>query len=225
MIRVLLFDAGNTLVYPNIQEIRRILARHGIECSAEAFAAAEHRVRARLDSPEITRETNDRTRWFQYFGCILDEIGAPRSPLEELHAYHERRNLWDTSPPELPGILERLGRRYRLGVVSNSNGTVAELLARLNLASHFEAIIDSSVVGVEKPDPRIFHIALERMKAEPESTLYVGDIYHVDVVGARRAGLRAVLLDPGDLHGDKDCPRIRRLEELEPLLDGNKNSG
>ncbi len=217
-IRVVLFDAGNTLVYPNVEEILRILSRRGFDCAAETFAAAEHHVRFHLDTPEIIAKTDDRSRWFHYFGGILDELGAPRSALDEFYEYHERRNAWDTFPPELPNLLERLSLRYRLGVVSNSNGTVADVLARLNLSSYFEAIVDSSVVGVEKPDPKIFRIALERMRALPDEAVYVGDLYHVDVVGARRAGLRAVLLDPGDLHGDKDCPRIRDLCDLGTLL-------
>jgi putative hydrolase of the HAD superfamily len=67
---------------------------------------------------------------------------------------------------------------------------------------------------VEKPDPRFFAIALERSGAERATTIHVGDLYHVDVVGARAAGLRGVLLDEAGLRPDADCPRVRTLPEL-----------
>jgi len=67
---------------------------------------------------------------------------------------------------------------------------------------------------VEKPDPRFFEIALERSGARRESTIHVGDLYYVDVEGARAAGLRGVLLDEAGLYPDVDCPRVRSLEEL-----------
>ena len=67
-------------------------------------------------------------------------------------------------------------------------------------------VIDSAVEGVEKPDPAIFRLALERTGVAPEDALYAGDIYSIDVVGARAAGLRPVLVDEGDLYPDADCP-------------------
>lgn len=217
-VKVVLFDAGNTLVHVNLDEFRRLLRRHGCPEAAERVERAELVVRHRLDTADTIAKTTDQSRWVLYYGSILDEIGAPRAILDDLRAYHERTNLWDTVRPDTPAVLKRLRRRSRLGVVSNSNGTVADVLARMGLAGHFETIVDSHVVGVEKPDPRIFEIALDRMKARPEEAVYVGDIYHVDVVGARRAGIRGILLDPGDVHGDKDCERIRTLASLESLL-------
>jgi putative hydrolase of the HAD superfamily len=80
-------------------------------------------------------------------------------------------------------------------------------------------VIDSHEERVEKPDPEIFRIALERSGSDAETTLHVGDIYHVDVVGARAAGLQAILVDRGDLHEDRDCVRVANLTELADLLD------
>jgi FMN phosphatase YigB (HAD superfamily) len=79
---------------------------------------------------------------------------------------------------------------------------------------------------VEKPDPRFFRIALERSGASPESTIHVGDLYYVDVVGARNAGLRGVLLDEANLRPDADCPRVRSLDHLvRRIADGEFDAG
>ena len=77
----------------------------------------------------------------------------------------------------------------------------------------------SHLVGVSKPDPRIFEIALARLGASPEESVYVGDLYGIDVRGARSAGLSAVLIDRWDLQPDADCPRIACLGELERTID------
>jgi FMN phosphatase YigB (HAD superfamily) len=92
-----------------------------------------------------------------------------------------------------------------VGVISNSNGSVRLALERAGLAGELDFVIDSSVVGVAKPDPRIFGLGLLAAGARAGETVYVGDSYFADVVGARRAGLGAVLFDPGRLWGDRDC--------------------
>jgi putative hydrolase of the HAD superfamily len=81
-------------------------------------------------------------------------------------------------------------------------------------------MLDSQLEGVEKPDPRLFELALEQAGGRPETTLHVGDFYWIDVQGARAAGLRAVLLDSAGLYPEADCPRIRSLGELPDLLAG-----
>ena len=79
-------------------------------------------------------------------------------------------------------------------------------------------MVDSAEEGIEKPDPRLFHIALQRMQATTEEAAFVGDIFKVDMVGARAAGLLAILLDAHGVHGDKACERIASLGELTGLL-------
>jgi HAD superfamily hydrolase (TIGR01509 family) len=96
-----------------------------------------------------------------------------------------------------------------LTVVSNANGTLCAHLQRLGLDRWFHCVLDSCDVGVEKPDPRFFEMALERSGARRETTIHVGDLYHVDIVGARAAGLRGVLLDEAGLYEEADCPRVR----------------
>jgi FMN phosphatase YigB (HAD superfamily) len=79
-------------------------------------------------------------------------------------------------------------------------------------------IVDSAVEGGEKPDRRFFELGLIRSGAHAERTVHVGDLYHVDVTGARAAGLRAILVDEGDLRPDVDCPRIRSIAALPGFL-------
>jgi HAD superfamily hydrolase (TIGR01509 family) len=103
-------------------------------------------------------------------------------------------------------------------VVSNANGTLLSMFTRLGLAPAFDVVFDSHVVGIEKPDPRYFQLALERSGARAETTVHVGDLYHVDVVGARAAGIAAILLDAGNLYADYDCPRVRTIGEVVDLI-------
>jgi putative hydrolase of the HAD superfamily len=99
------------------------------------------------------------------------------------------------------------------GVISNSNGSVRSILEETGLAAHLHFVIDSSVVGVEKPDPRIFHLGLREAGVAAGDAVYVGDLYSVDVLGARAAGLAGILLDPGGFWGPRDCHLARGLDE------------
>lgn len=214
--KLLLFDAGGTLVFPDWALIAEALARHGVRVDPAALEAAEPRARWRMDRPDLIARSTDRSRWRIFFDEVLREAGVsswPDEPFEELHALHERENLWSHVPDLTRRALDRL-RGRRMGVVSNANGTVRRKLVRLGLDAYFEDIVDSHDVGVEKPDPRIFEIALKRLGAAPVDAVYVGDFYHLDVAGARAAGIDAFLLDPLGLHADKDCRRIRTLEEF-----------
>ena len=92
-----------------------------------------------------------------------------------------------------------------VGVISNSNGSVERALEIAGLAPLLDFVIDSSVVGISKPDPRVFALGLQAASTAPAETVYVGDSYFVDVVAARRAGLGAVLFDPGRTWGARDC--------------------
>jgi putative hydrolase of the HAD superfamily len=99
----------------------------------------------------------------------------------------------------------------RLAVVSNADGTVERALTEQGLRPHLELVVDSAVVGMAKPDPRIFAHAITALECTPDSTLHVGDMYFADVAGARGAGIHAVLLDPFDDWPDVDCLRLPNL--------------
>ncbi len=97
-----------------------------------------------------------------------------------------------------PALAALRERGLKLVVVSNANGRLKHLFDRVDLTKWFDHVLDSHEWGVEKPDPRLFQLALEQSRAEASRTVHVGDLYHVDVVGARQAGLReGVLFDHG----------------------------
>ena len=222
-VRTLFLDAGGVLVRPNFDRVAAALLERGIEVSARALDAAEARARKEMDRA-AERVPTDSERNFVYFNLVLGQAGVRRSPeadaaLVALKRYHDRHNLWEWVPPGVEAALaEMAGGGRRLVVVSNSNGTVRRLLERVGLARHFALVVDSAEEGVEKPDPRIFRTALERAGAAPEDVVHVGDMYEADVVGARSARLRAVLLDEAGLYPEADYPRIRSLGELAEHL-------
>ena len=217
-------DAGGVLVNPNWTRVSDALGRHGVRVAAADLAAAEPRVKKQLDTGATIQVTNDQQRGWTYFNLVLSACGMPRSAandaaLAELHAYHQTSNLWESVPDEVvPALTALRGFGYRLVVVSNANGTLRRAFARLGLLDAVDGLFDSCDEAVEKPDPRFFHIALARTGASASTTIHVGDLYHVDVVGARAAGIQPVLLDVGDLYPDYDCPRVRSLAALVEFL-------
>jgi len=220
MLDTVFLDAGGVLLFPNWTRIQTALAAQGVHVTAGEIARAEPRARKQLDDQRTIGTTTDASRGWLFFDLILEHAGVPRSPstaaaLAELHAYHQAHNLWELVPEGVRPALSALrDRGLTLVVVSNANGTLRAHMDRIGLSSHVDIVIDSQDEGVEKPDPRLFQIALERSGARPESTIHVGDLYQVDVVGARAAGLRGVLLDETGLHADADCDRVGSLAEL-----------
>jgi putative hydrolase of the HAD superfamily len=216
-ISTILFDAGGTIVFPSFARIARELAAEGLAADPAALARVDAEVRFEIDRPEIIAATTDGSRFRRYLDALVEKVGLARVPdaaFARLDAYHNTHNLWEDVPPDVPVALEALHGRFRLGVVSNANGTVRAKLARVNLARFFETVVDSHEEGIEKPDPRIFQVALGRMGVAAGETAYVGDIFHVDVVGAIAAGLKPFLLDPMGLHAGRPVQRIRALAEL-----------
>jgi HAD superfamily hydrolase (TIGR01509 family) len=213
-------DAGGVLLYPNWWRVSDALAKHGVDVSPEALMHADPIARRELDDMHVIGGTTDASRGWLFFDLVLAKAGTDRSDataaaLTELHAYHRASNLWEYVPPYVVPALERLrARGLRLVVVSNANGTLLAHMERLGLTARFDHILDSQDEGVEKPDPRFFDIALARSGANKNTTIHVGDLYYVDVVGARNAGLRGVLLDEANLRPDADCPRVQSLNEL-----------
>ncbi len=224
MIETVFLDAGGVLVNPNWERVAATLARHGVGVPAGALAASEPHAKKQLDTGTAVQATSDGARGWLYFNLVLQHAGIALSDrteaaLRELADYHAQFNLWESVPEEVPAALDRLraaGRR--LVVVSNANGTLRAHFGRLGLAARFDVLVDSFDEGVEKPDPRIFQLALQRAGARAETTLHAGDFYHVDVVGARAAGLQAWLVDVAGLYADHDVTRVPSLAALVDRL-------
>jgi FMN phosphatase YigB (HAD superfamily) len=230
-IDTLFLDAGSVLVHPNWWRISDALGAHGLAVSPAALRDADPHMRFAIDTEATIAGTNDADRGSLFLHGVLDRAGVPRgvardAALTELYAYHLTHNLWDHVPDDVPPALERLtGMGLRLVVASNANGVLARMFERVGLSGFFHTIGDSHVEGVEKPDPRFFEILLARCGGRPEATLHVGDLYHVDVAGARRAGIAALLFDPHGLYAGLDVERISRLGELPERLSARLAGG
>jgi putative hydrolase of the HAD superfamily len=135
---------------------------------------------------------------------------------------HGERHLWSAVAERSGESLARLrAAGLRLGVVSNSDGRVEQALQAAGLREYFDVVLDSALVGMEKPDPRIFRAALDALGVAPEEALYVGDLYEVDVLGARAAGVQAVLLAQPEADSPPGCRTVASLEDLvNDLLSG-----
>jgi len=221
----LFIDAGGVLVFPSWTRVSNALAKQGVIVAADVLAAAELPAKRDLDVGRTVVHTSDEQQGWLYFNRVLAEAGIPRTDgtdaaLAELHRYHQEWNLWEHVPGGVvPALVRFRALGLRLVVVSNANGKLPLLFERVGLAPLVDLMLDSAIEGVEKPDPRLFQIALARARAKAATTLHVGDLYHVDIVGARAAGIDAVLLDPAGLYEGFDCPRVRSLGELAEQLE------
>jgi len=236
----LFFDAGNTLVGIDVALVAERLDARGVRTTAErvarAEAAARPAVSRRLEGG-VSSEARDTFTF--YLRRALDHLGPStvgRSAEDldaiaadlatELKTRVPTRRLWSRVLPGVPGALAALrAAGLRLVVVSNSDGTIARGLDEAGIGGLLDAVVDSTVVGFEKPDPRIFEIALERAGRRADRTAHVGDLHAVDVLGARSAGVHGVLLDP---HGDWagfDCPKVADVATLADAILAARRAG
>lgn len=213
-----LFDAGGVLVHPDWRVVQEVVVDAGGEAAVDALIAGEHAQWAAMDVPDIS-SGRDNARASVFLDGVMERAGvsaaARARAMPVLDEIRGRGFLWDYVPAHVPVALAALrARGVRLGVVSNANGRMPEKLVRLGLAGYFDTIVDSGLEGVEKPDRRLFEVALGRMGVEAVRCAFVGDLYHIDVVGALGAGLFPVLVDKAWLRGDLDVMRIRKLTEI-----------
>ena len=215
-VSAVLFDAGNTLLWIDHARIAQILGGAGVTCDEAAVRAAEMRARPRLDpflAGAARRESADTVA--RYAELILEGVGAAASRPAYDALVAAWPTLWVRPPADARPSLDTLAARgFRLGVVSNSNGRVLSLLEAADLAAPLACVVDSGLVGVEKPDPRIFAIAAERLSVPPAACVYVGDFHSLDVLGARAAGMHGVLIDPLGVWDGVDAPRVTSLTDL-----------
>ncbi len=224
-IKALLFDLGNTLTFLDYELLAREWGRLGDrELDAPALERAEYQGRAALDhymmnaagAPDSNQANRDYFRgWMNAAGIPRDEMREHARVFGELNAVEA---LWRDVRPGTIEVLERLkSRGFKLAIVSNSDGRAAGNARRYGLAPYFDVIIDSQVVGVEKPDPQIFRLALEGLNVAAGEALYAGDIYSIDMVGARAAGIAGKLIDRLKCYSWVEHERITHFGELHPL--------
>jgi len=224
-LKAVLFDAGNTVVLINYAVVVEALAAEGLEFEEARVREAEYRARVRLDPILAQSNSTESPNIFQiYMRFVCEDLGvewgaAAERALQRIAESKRKHNLWNQPNRQAPGVVERLQRRdLAVGMISNSDGSIERMITKEGLAPYFRFVLDSRVVGVEKPDPRIFQMALERAGVAPDEAVYIGDLYSIDVVGSRAAGLDAILLDPGGLWGHVDCPKAKDLSEAVDIV-------
>jgi HAD superfamily hydrolase (TIGR01509 family) len=210
-IRAVLFDAGNTLLTIDYPLLRAQITARGHDVSLAAVMRAERLARMRLDHEQAAPATRERRGRGRYLRYLLDALDVTdEADVAAIAAWRRAYNLpvglCHRPDVEATEALRRLRTAgITTGVISNSNGSVEMALERAGLRSSLDFVIDSTVAGVAKPDPRVFELGLSAAGVRAGETLYVGDSYFVDVRGARAVGMDAVLFDPGEVWGPRDC--------------------
>ncbi len=215
--RFIFFDVGNTLLFPTRARMLAPLAmeKHPTLAQWQAF---ERRTKQEFDAGMISGKI-DRGFWWTFHTYLLESRNSLEDSVrDEIVANTQNSANWDQILPGTREAIDRIANDYQVAVISNADGKIDAVLRRCGICDCFASITDSGVVGHEKPHPEIFSAALAAMKADPAESLYVGDVYSVDYVGATNAGMDAVLMDVAGAYRDNDYPRVQSLGELESWL-------
>jgi putative hydrolase of the HAD superfamily len=237
-ITAILLDAGGVLVFPEPANLLPPLREAGVDPDPATLERAHYQAMAAQDREAAPPAP--ATWWRDYLTTYVAACGVPGARCEPLAAEiagHPRRYGWAHAGLGVKDGLRALaGLGVPMGVVSNSNGTVEGDLRRVGVCYvpdgqgsgaggvPMGVILDSAVVGVAKPDPGIFRIALDALNVPTGSNvLHVGDSLRYDVAGAHAAGLQPVHMDPYGLCPAPDGhPHIRSLAELARSLISNQ---
>jgi putative hydrolase of the HAD superfamily len=228
--RAVVFDAGGTLLnpLPSFHELfARVLAEHGhtldpgeigrgLEAIPRRFVEA-----ADADERWTTSPQGSRKFWVSVYDLFLEQAGLPTSDGLQDALYSAFTDVHNYALlPDVPDTLERLeAAGIALGIISNFEDWLDDLLGFLEVRDRFPVRVISGVEGVEKPDPEIFRRALERLDLSAPEVVYVGDVPAIDIRPALELGMGAVLIDRHDRYPSHDGTRIRDLRELVAVLE------
>jgi putative hydrolase of the HAD superfamily len=225
-IRTVLFDFDGTLVFhepDSFDALRVFCVDIGQPLDAEAERQGRRTRHQYFVDPVIRDQLTGLSseEFWQHFNRHLLEAICAEGDLDRLAEEMTDRFSDLELTYRCPGdgchtLTELRARGYGLGLLTNRHnvGRFHELLDQMDLWPYFDLVLASGEVGIQKPDPRIFDAALDRLGAQAEESLYVGDNYWADVVGARRAGLTPVLLDAHHLFPEADCLVLERIDGL-----------
>jgi putative hydrolase of the HAD superfamily len=242
---IVLLDVGETLVGPRGsfgETYARVLRGLGLELDAERLRRSMEQASAELsrDLPAGADRYaqfpgGEPEYWLRFSRSTIERAaGRPvtdalaRRAVERLRDAFLDPAAWEVFPDVVPCLTTLRQAGVRLGVVSNWDSRLPRVLARLGLAPYFQAVGVSRLEGREKPDPALFRCVLERLGGRASEALHVGDVPELDLEGARRAGIDAVLVDR---RGRPESARYRPLGDLSELpriardgLDGRRLS-
>ncbi|MEM9134703.1 MAG: HAD family hydrolase [Actinomycetota bacterium] len=230
-ISAVVFDIGGVFTYPQYRPVHQALAAMGLRRPADvlAYRRAHHRgVRALADAmfdPEQpTTDEADRSVWVHYDQAYAEHLGVDEQYRADLAV--AMRNTWDWVHVDNVAAFHRLNASgMPTAIVSNNDGTAVQQMTDYGICQigpgplpSVATIVDSTELGVAKPDPAIFAPALDALGLDPATVLYVGDTVHADVLGATQAGMQVVQLDPFDDHTDFEHARVATVDDVVAAL-------
>jgi len=230
-LEAVVFDAGGTLVRLDFEWMSAAVREMGFPLDAATLRRAEIDGRRAYDASKGVAPTPDSIHpplgasgdTDAYFGGMLAAAGVPAEiahrAVASFLARHRDPGLWSRPLEGARAAMDStLAMGLRIACVSNSDGRAEEHLTHAGVRAGLEFVVDSQIVGIEKPDSRIFRIALDRLGVAPERALYVGDLLSIDARGSRAAGMNFVLVDPFGSYAPMDVPSIAGMELLPRYL-------
>jgi HAD superfamily hydrolase (TIGR01509 family) len=215
-LKAIFFDVGNTLLFPDWNRMLAALHQRKILPTTQQLQSLERKTKNEFDAILESGSAVDHGFWYMFYAHLLESLAIEdTSLLDHLVTATRISANWCVIRPGTREALLRLGENYHLGVISNADGKIDAVLERCGIADCFEEIIDSGIIGFEKPHPAIFAAALQAMRSAPDESVYVGDIHSVDYLGAKAVGMEAILMDVCGAYKGTAGARVESLEELE----------
>lgn len=225
---LLCLDAGNTVIFLDHARLADILFEvTALRVEPDVLVRTEGEAKRLAETggmhdPKWTyRDRPGAIAWGKMVATILLGAGLAEDRItpvvDAAWRSHEVKNLWCKVPEGLGPALDAIrSQGVKVAIISNSEGMLERLFTDLDILRHFDLVVDSGKVGVEKPDPRIFRVAFDAFHVPPERAIHLGDVFATDILGARAAGCRHALIDPfGHYEGmHLDVPRVDGAVEV-----------
>ncbi len=229
-VRAIFFDLGGTLLKVRRDKVFQIILEgqgidvplcfiHDAYYLADAWWEAVYGGKV-LSGEEEEKAFNQLDLFvLEKLGLAIDRVqGEALATIVHKRWFEVERTIEQELYPDVQPYLRNLrSRGFTLGLISNASPKTREAVSAVGLDHYIDHVVISGIVGFAKPDPAIFRYALNLASVSPDESLHVGNSYKADVLGARSAGMKAVLIDRDERHNEVDCPRIRRLDDLESL--------
>ena len=225
----IMFDAGGVLwdLQPTHQDLfASALSDNGVQVDSERLRSAMIRAERATDHEYSLLDGADEAQfWLKYDRMVLDMLGADLDHDEfskhltaEFRKVARKTDSWVAFEDAVPTLEAASKRDFSIGMVSNATDLARKVLGNLDMERYFDFVVISEEVGVRKPNPEIFRIALEQAGTTAGRSLFLGDKLNTDIIGAARAGLRAILIDRNDVFPDTEFARVRNLNSLRQYL-------
>lgn len=218
VIEAVLLDVGGVFFVPEPEPLTEALRRFGVTVTPEDLQRSHY---AGITAFDRAGTGN----WSEYHRGVVDACGVAAhegdAAVALIGAVMDNAAWKRLIPGSLDGLRRLAETGVHLGIVSNSNGTVEDQLLATAVCQtgpgegvQVGVVLDSHVVGIDKPDPRIFQLALDRLGVQPEEAVHVGDTVLADIDGARAAGIRPLHLDPHGFCRLDDHEHVRSLDDV-----------